>query len=515
MATKAQGRGSAPSTRRRALGAAAALAVLVAGVGAGTGAVGSEGEELAPQATGTAVTWWGDLAGQAPCPEGMTRSATLGGTHFEPGVPQSRFNNGWAHSTTGIAGRAARSAVSSSDTRDSFFLDWVQGPVGARTMVALASRGTVPSSSLSRFQVNSVDLRVAANSSSWSGKVYDVTAATDDESGRLGGWLEHTSSAGASAWWEVDNVQYYTCRNAPVGRIAGADRYATSAQVARAFPAGLPTAYLVSGSDFPDALAAGALAGRDAAPVLLTKTDSLPRTVATELQRLQPGRIVVLGDQSSVSDAAAQAAAAYSTSGTVERVAGANRYATAAAASATYPVGVPVAYVATGQDFPDALSGSARAGLADAPLLLVRGDLVPGVVTTELERLRPGRIVVLGGPPSVSDAVVEQLRGLTTSGQVQRLAGPDRYATSAAVAQTFPAGAPAVYVATGTKFPDALSGAALAARRGAPVLLTRPQGLPSVVAAEISDQDAAEGVVLGGQPSVHALVLDQLGGRVG
>ncbi len=59
-------------------------------------------------------------------------------------------------------------------------------------------------------------------------------------------------------------------------RLFGADRYATAAAVsAGTFPAGAPVAYLATGSDYPDALAAAAAAG-GRGPVLLGGASDLP-----------------------------------------------------------------------------------------------------------------------------------------------------------------------------------------------------------------------------------------------
>ena len=76
---------------------------------------------------------------------------------------------------------------------------------------------------------------------------------------------------------------------------------------------------------------------------------------------------------------------------------------------ATFAPGVAVAYVATGVDFPDALSGSAAAGLRGGPVLLVCPSGVPAVVATELSRLKPAKIVILGGTGVVSAAVQSAL----------------------------------------------------------------------------------------------------------
>lgn len=197
------------------------------------------------------------------------------------------------------------------------------------------------------------------------------------------------------------------------------------------------------------------------------------------------------------------------------RLAGADRYATAARASAAaYEPGVPVAYVASGASYPDALSGAALAGREGGPVLLVRRHDVPATVVTELERLQPQRIVVLGGTGAVSAAVEQQLRGYATANtadEVTRLAGEDRYSTSAAVAATFTPGLPVAYVATGSAFADALAGAALAGHEEAPVLLTRGGSLPATVTTELERLQPERIVVLGGAGVVDDAVLAELG----
>ncbi|MEO8468122.1 MAG: cell wall-binding repeat-containing protein, partial [Chloroflexota bacterium] len=102
--------------------------------------------------------------------------------------------------------------------------------------------------------------------------------------------------------------------------------------------------------------------------------------------------------------------------GLVTRLAGASRYETAAAISAaSFAANVPVAYVATGLSFPDALAGAAVAGWAGGPVLLVPGTSIPTAIANELTRLNPGRIVVLGGTGVVSDGVKAALFGYVGS----------------------------------------------------------------------------------------------------
>ncbi len=295
-----------------------------------------------------------------------------------------------------------------------------------------------------------------------------------------------------------------------IPRYAGDNRYGTSAAVSKAtFSAGVPVVYLANGMNFPDALSGAAAAGSVGGPVLLTSTKTLSADAKSELTRLKPRTIVVLGGPLAVSDAVVADARRYTT-GTVTRAAGANRYETAAAVSArSFAPGASVVYLASGADFPDALSGAAAAGTIDAPVLLTAPGSLPEATRQELSRLAPARIVVLGGPIAVSDAVLNQARAYT-SGNVTRVAGANRYATSAAVSQSaYSPGVSVVYLANGLNFPDALSGAASAGSLGAPVLLTNPHDLPSVIAAELARLKPKKIVVLGGPGAVSDYVLFQ------
>jgi putative cell wall-binding protein len=192
------------------------------------------------------------------------------------------------------------------------------------------------------------------------------------------------------------------------------------------------------------------------------------------------------------------------------RVAGATRYETSAAISrATFAAGVPVAYVASGVNFPDALSAAAAAGTLDGPVLLTRPDSIPSETAAELNRLNPARIVVVGGRSAVSSGVQSDLAAYSSN--VSRLQGADRWATSAAIsAATFQPGVDVAFVANGRNFPDALSGAAAAGVLGGPVLLVEDDEIPPVVAEELRRLAPDRIVVLGSTSVVSTEVETQL-----
>jgi putative cell wall-binding protein/lysophospholipase L1-like esterase len=190
-----------------------------------------------------------------------------------------------------------------------------------------------------------------------------------------------------------------------------------------------------------------------------------------------------------------------------ERVAGADRYETAAAlARRVRPAGGPVdaVYVASGESFPDALSGAAPAARDRAPILLTGRTAIPAATATELARLRPRTTVVLGGPAAV-DRSLDAAVARHTGGAVGRSEGPDRWATSAAVAaNAYPAdGATSTaFLASGTAFADGLAGAVLAGARRAPVLLSPAACMPDTIASAIDRLAPARLVVLGGESAV-------------
>lgn len=205
---------------------------------------------------------------------------------------------------------------------------------------------------------------------------------------------------GPAALSDAVVAQLRTLTSGPVDRLAGADRYGTAAAVAaRAFPGQVGAVYVANGLNFADALAGGPLAGRQGAPVLLTKRTSVPAVTVAELQRLRPAEIRVLGGDAVVGAGAVKQLAAIAP---VVRLAGADRYATGVEISrAAYPFGAPVAYLATGLSFPDALVGGPVAGAVGGPLLLVAQGCIPPVVKDELDRLGASRVVVLGTTAAV------------------------------------------------------------------------------------------------------------------
>lgn len=200
----------------------------------------------------------------------------------------------------------------------------------------------------------------------------------------------------------------------------------------------------------------------------------------------------------------------------LSRHAGDDRYATAAAIAQVHDgaAGGPVDEVvlASGEDFPDALTAAARVAASPSRrLVLTRRDDLPGPSADLLAAWAPERLVVVGGEAAVSADVVAQAAAAGGDPAVTRLAGAGRYATAAAVATAGGGAGDAVVLATaGTPF-DALAGAALAADVDAPVLLVDPDRLPAATAQVLADLAPSTVIALGGPAAIGDAVLAEAG----
>lgn len=296
-----------------------------------------------------------------------------------------------------------------------------------------------------------------------------------------------------------------------IGRVAGPGRFETSVAISQLFDPGDTTvAFIVNGMNFPDALSAGPAAARYPAPVLLVSPDSIPAAVAGELQRLGIETIFIVGGPPSVSLAVESQLHAYAND--VYRVQGADRFDTSRLVAEIFFDNAinQTAYLATGRNFPDALTAGPAAANGFGPVILVDGaaSTMDNSTRTLINDLGFERLVIAGGEPSVSAGVEESAQALPLVNEVYRHAGTNRFDTGVKVNRaSFPA-ADAVFLATGTNFPDALAGAALAGSPlwRSPIYLVPTNCVPVDVLDEIKRLHPKDIILLGGEPSLSANV---------
>jgi putative cell wall-binding protein len=313
-----------------------------------------------------------------------------------------------------------------------------------------------------------------------------------------GGLSSATSLTGTPA--------YRTQKPNVAARLAGASRFGTAAAVSGSYwktkGATADTrheakAVVLSRSDtFADALGGATLAAAKEGPLLLTPPTSLDTTTAAEIDRvLNPGdKVYVLGSTGAISANVANLIAAKGY--IVERVAGADRFGTAVAIANKINSNPDLILVATGMNFPDALGAGAAAGSYDVP-----GTGLTAVVVLTLDNTLPaatknyldshGGAVFPIGKQGVAATTNYQDRGFP-------IFGNDRYETAYYVSTAFFGGQHEVGIATGTNWPDALSGGALMGTLNGPLLLTPGTAVNTSfwTAVGLSDDSASINTVL-------------------
>ncbi|MFO0702319.1 MAG: cell wall-binding repeat-containing protein [Candidatus Andersenbacteria bacterium] len=266
-------------------------------------------------------------------------------------------------------------------------------------------------------------------------------------------------------------------------RLAGNDRYATAAVISRdSFPVddGAQCVVLATGTNWPDALGGAVLARACNGPLLLTTPNDLLGTTADEIARVLPpgGMVHLLGGTAALSTEVENDL--HGLGFATNRLAGSDRVTTASVVADFMSNGPSTVVIGTKDNFPDVLSIGGPAAENLYPVLLTaRGTL--STATRNFLRGSHGasvkNIYVAGGTSAVSTTVTDQLTALGYA--VTRLAGTDRYATSAAIATNFYPTPTQVTLATGTNFADGLTGAANAAGLKAPILLVTAGTLPT------------------------------------
>lgn len=272
-------------------------------------------------------------------------------------------------------------------------------------------------------------------------------------------------------------------------RLAGEDALGTMKAIVNEgrFPKG-GTVVLATLDGYWDALAASGIAGLAKAPVLMTSGDGLSTETAAQLGALEPSTIIVVGGTASVSNEAADEAAAAAGSAKIVRCAGQNAAGTAAD---VYAKGVEItgapwsdtAFVCSGSGYWDALSAAPVAYAKGMPIFLTSG--AGSLDSAALTAMKDGgvkNVYLVGGERSVDPAVAQAIEdaGMAVAG---RLASSDAIATSEAVASyglTVGMSANRMGMATNSSYYDALAGAALCGKNNAVMVLVGDESSSSI-----------------------------------
>lgn len=289
-----------------------------------------------------------------------------------------------------------------------------------------------------------------------------------------------------------------------IERIEGSTRYDTSIEVSKqGWKTGsVDKVILASGQNFADTLSGVPLASEWDTPILLTPSNRIFAKTITEIKRLGAKEVVILGGEAAVSENVVKTLKNEGLS--VERIKGANRYETAVAIADELSGGSSgKAIVASGVQFADTLSIASIAAQEGLPILLTKGTKLSSATKKALSSLEVNESIVLGGKEAISEAVEQELPGVT------RISGINRYETNIAILEEFGVQSDAIYVASGRDYPDALSGAVLAAKNDSAVVLVH-RIVPEVVSSYLLNEEVDTINIFGGTEAVSDTVKAEL-----
>ena len=279
-----------------------------------------------------------------------------------------------------------------------------------------------------------------------------------------------------------------------IDRIKGDSRFGTASEISKAGWTKSDTVILARNDDYADALAGVPLAYELDAPILLTRTKTLPEETLEEIERLEAKNVIVLGGSLAITDEVVDALEGKGLE--VERLYGKSRTDTAVEiAKRLAPEGIDQAIVVSGWDFPDALSVASHAAMNGQPILLTHPDKLSEPTANALEELEVKETIVIGGSLAIEDKVLAELPN------PKRINGSNRIETNIAVQEHFKVESDHLYVATGNDFADSLTGAVLAAKNNSSILLVR-NSLADVTAKYITENQLKRLTLFGGSLAI-------------
>ncbi|UCZ52710.1 S8 family serine peptidase [Bacillus shivajii] len=290
-----------------------------------------------------------------------------------------------------------------------------------------------------------------------------------------------------------------------ISRIDGANLYETSALISSKGWDHSEVVILARGDRFSDALAGVPLAALYDAPVILTRNDRLDPVTRKEIERLDAKEVIILGGHLAIEDDVEESLKEINGL-SVRRIAGDNLHVTAEMiAHEVAPGGSSKAIIVSDNRFQDALSVASYAGAGGIPILLANTNELPQATIRALQELNVQETLVIGGEMAISEEVFEKLPVTHKT----RLGGKTMYDTNVLSFEYFKPNKNNTFIATSERFPDGLSGAALAARDNTSVIIVG-DSVRDITQNKLSTIPFGQINVLGGELAINDHVFSEV-----
>lgn len=302
---------------------------------------------------------------------------------------------------------------------------------------------------------------------------------------------------------EDDKVKENKFRSAKINRISGNNRISTAINLSRNYFDHANTLVLINSKEYPDSLTAAPLAKALKAPILLNDSNRLDTQVKNEIRRLGVKKVILVGGNNSLAIGIEKDLKIMNLE--LSRIAGKDRYDTSArlAKQLVKLTGYSDrAIVASGENFPDALTASSIAAKDDLPVLLVKSTSIPYYIDEVMKDMGIKKTILVGGNKSIGKNIESELRA------EYRIAGKNRYETANLVREYGYKKPKKIFLTTGESFADALVSSALAAMENAPIQLLNPKNNSDNYIDFTSRENIEDIIVLGGEKSIPEHIVD-------
>ena len=275
-----------------------------------------------------------------------------------------------------------------------------------------------------------------------------------------------------------DVNKYLRKTSSPITELTGSDRYETAVKISKeGWKNGSDKVVIINGDVSIDGIISTPLATTYNAPILLVEKNNVPNSVKSELKRLNPKDIIIIGDENAISKTTAnQIKSTVNASQT--RLKGSNRYETSLLIAKEIDKNHDVEKVyitnANGGEV-DALTIAAKAGQDKQPIILTDKNSITDNTYKWLKSEDLQNAYFIGGPQMISTNVINKVNDITKDNVTNnRVYGADRHETNANVIKKFYTDdeLEAVLVAKSDVLVDALAAGPLAANLKSPILIT-------------------------------------------
>ncbi|MED2977444.1 N-acetylmuramoyl-L-alanine amidase [Bacillus swezeyi] len=284
-------------------------------------------------------------------------------------------------------------------------------------------------------------------------------------------------------------------------RIAGKNRYDTAVQASKKGWSSASAAVVVGGGAYADAISAAPFAYQKNAPLLLTNSKNLSSETKSRLKELKTKTVYIIGGTPAVSNRVASQIKNLGI--TVKRIAGKNRYDTAAKVAKSMS-STSKAVIANGFLYADPIAVIPYAAKNGYPILFTNQKTLNSYTSEAMKSKGIKQTFVIGSTGSINSTLYRKLPSPT------RISGKNRYDLSVNIAKKFSLSTSNTYVSNGFKYADSISGAALAAKQNKAIILTNGENLSKEPRTFIGDKSIKYFSIMGGTPSVASKVANQL-----